>query len=266
MADWTYPTLDSLYADFLAFIKARDLDTATLFKDAATNTPVGAMRYDRTTNLFQEWNGTVWVDKIISQAGGGTGAISLPALGTMASQNANNVNISGGIINGLNSLGVNGATTMSGALTAATLAGNGAGLTSLNASQLATGTIAQARLGSGAVGNGTKVLLDNQTWALLDTVAGGGVKEIVHQNASMGTDEFSKTFNIPWATGAPAGPQYVEAYLKGPGLNVATNGGTNFVTLRVINATQFVLDQRASGGASGAVPASFDYTAIQYKP
>jgi hypothetical protein len=107
MANWSNPTVTSLYLDVLADLKARDVDAATLFVAAGTNIPTGSIRYERGTNKFQEWNGSAWVDKVLSVAGGGTGSTSAPAaLGTMASQNANNVNISGGIINGLTGFSV----------------------------------------------------------------------------------------------------------------------------------------------------------------
>lgn len=49
--------------------------------------------------------------------------------------------------------------------------GSGANLTSLNASNLASGTVPSARLGSGGAGGGTKFLADDQTFK---TVSGGG--------------------------------------------------------------------------------------------
>jgi hypothetical protein len=112
MADWNLPTLPDTYANFLDRLNARDVDSGTLVVGTITNPPVGMMRYERIGNKFQEWNGSAWVDKIISTAGGGTGGTSLPVYGTMASQNANNVAITGGNINSLSSLSVNGATTV----------------------------------------------------------------------------------------------------------------------------------------------------------
>ena len=116
MGNWSKPVLADTYSDFLDSLNARDLDAGTLFLTDPVNPPVGVIRYNRTTNLFQEWNGSSWVNKVISQAGGGTGAGSLPALGTMASQNANNVNITGGNISNLSSLAVNGNAAVGGSL------------------------------------------------------------------------------------------------------------------------------------------------------
>jgi hypothetical protein len=104
MADWTKPTITDLYVDVLNYLAAKDSDSATLFVTASSNQPIGSIRYNRTTNVFQEWNGTAWVDKIVSIAGGGTGAntpsgiVASLGLGTMSIQNANAVNIIGGTI------------------------------------------------------------------------------------------------------------------------------------------------------------------------
>jgi hypothetical protein len=69
---------------------------------ASTNIPNGTIRYNRTTKIFEEWNGTAWVACVIGVSGGGTGANSQGGvaaslgLGTMAYQNSNAVNITGG--------------------------------------------------------------------------------------------------------------------------------------------------------------------------
>lgn len=153
MADWVDPDVDDQYIDVLDFLKARDVDAATLFNSGAEiNTPVNAIRYNRAGNKFQEWVGGVWVDKVISLAGGGTGAITAVAaraalaLGTLATQNANAVAITGGSV-------------------AASLTGS----TNIPAAGL-TGTIAQARLGTGSGGTGEKFLADDQTYKLINPV------------------------------------------------------------------------------------------------
>jgi|SRR6478736_4353535 hypothetical protein len=114
MADWGKPTITDLYTDVLDSLNFKDVDGATLFLNVPSNQPVGSIRYDRANNKFQEWNGTAWVDKIISVAGGGTGASSVSGaiaglgLGTMATQNAVAVAITGGTITGISSLQVSG--------------------------------------------------------------------------------------------------------------------------------------------------------------
>lgn len=104
MADWSQPTIDSLKVDVLDILKLRDVDSITLAENP-TAPPVGAKRWYATTKTFQEWNGTAWVDLIISLAGGGTGnSGSSGAFGTMAYQNSNNVAITGGTIHNLSDL------------------------------------------------------------------------------------------------------------------------------------------------------------------
>jgi len=113
MSDWSKPAITDLYVDVLNYLAGKDTDSATLFVTVPSNQPVGSIRYDRANNKFQEWNGTTWVDKIISIAGGGTGAntpagiISSLGLGTMSTQNANGVAITGGSIIGLGTFTVN---------------------------------------------------------------------------------------------------------------------------------------------------------------
>ena len=82
MANWNNPTGSSAYADFLLWMKALATDAATFFVSSPTNTPRGAMRYERSLKKFQEWDGAAWVDKIISIEGGGTNAITASAART----------------------------------------------------------------------------------------------------------------------------------------------------------------------------------------
>ena len=173
MADWNKPTNSSNYQiEVLANLKDRDLDGGNLFLSAPTNPVTGMIRYNRSTNSFQEYNGTVWVDKILSIAGGGTGTGSLSGivaalgLGTMASQNSNAVAITGGSMIGVAvsatsltevvallhggtgaalSLGPYASFLMSNA-TGVVFGTDGRLLDSLNASNLAFGTVPAARL------------------------------------------------------------------------------------------------------------------------
>ena len=68
-----------------------------------------------------------------------------------------------------NALTVNGNATISGTVTAGNISGNGSGLTSLNASNISSGTVAAARLGSGSSIT-TKFLRGDNTW---QTVSSG---------------------------------------------------------------------------------------------
>jgi len=98
--------LTDAYATFLATVKARDEDAATMVK-TGTNIPTGFIAWDNSAMKFQRWSGAAWVDLVLAVAGGGTGSSSL-SLGTMATQNANAVAITGGTIAGLTSLSLSG--------------------------------------------------------------------------------------------------------------------------------------------------------------
>lgn len=148
MADWSLPVNATAYASVLADLVGLATDASTLFVSAPTNQPTGAIRYLRASDKFQEWSGTAWVDKVLAIAGGGTGgntaanARTSLGLGSIATQNNNAVNITGG-----------------------TVMADLTGSTNIPASGL-TGTIAQARLGSGSGGAGLRYLADDQTYKL----------------------------------------------------------------------------------------------------
>ena len=265
MANWNKPALPDQYPDFLDSLSARDLDSGTMFLVDPTNPPVGVIRFNRTTNLFQEWNGSTWVNKVISQAGGGTGAGNLPALGTMASQNANNVAITGGDIRGLSYLQSNGEIqsgsharvyglllTGSGQIQLTDATGkipainssyftnmDGQGLTNMNASQLTHGTVNVNRMGSGAVGSGRKVLVDNGTW-IEDYRVGGGMVEIVHNDTSFGSGETFRDVPILWAGPMPTSTKKIDIRLN----SVMSNIGWKVLT---VNQFRIILNAEAPG-------------------
>ena len=107
MANWDNPKITTQYDVFLAECKERDLDTATMFKDAPTNPPVSSIRLFRSPLKLQEWTGSAWADRLLSIEGGGTGSNNAAGirtnlgLGTIAVQNANLVAITGGTIQNL---------------------------------------------------------------------------------------------------------------------------------------------------------------------
>lgn len=178
MANWSdsNPYPGSNYStEVLQALIERDKDAASLFQNDPTNPFSGMIRYNRSSNKFQEYNGSAWVDKSLSVAGGGTGATNAAdartnlGIGTMGLQNASAVAITGGSIAGLTTLGVSGAVTFAGgltagsgavaiinaagkipALTATYLASlSAAALTSLPVNQFGASIIPAANLGSG---------------------------------------------------------------------------------------------------------------------
>jgi hypothetical protein len=100
-ANWGLPTLSSAYADFLTELKNRDVDSISLQAPSA-GIPTGAIRYNRSTNIFEEYDGGSWVAKVLAVAGGGTGASTASGartnlgLGSIATQSAASVSITGG--------------------------------------------------------------------------------------------------------------------------------------------------------------------------
>lgn len=175
-ANWNLPTVASHYAtEVLPVIHEKTVDAVTLFNTDGSNIPPNSIKFNRSTNLFQERLAGVWVNKALSLAGGGTGAQSAfearanLGLGSMAGQDSNNVVITGGSITGLASLGV------SGTITANLFSGSGASLTALNASNLASGTVPTARLGAGVANSGNFLRGDQQWAAPLGTFPSGGI-------------------------------------------------------------------------------------------
>ena len=110
MADWSNPLITTQYDVFLAEAKERDVDSATMFLNAPTNQPVGAVKLLRSPVKLQEWSGAAWVDKVFDLTAGGTGATTAGGaraalgIGSMGIQDSAAVAITGGTIQNLTSL------------------------------------------------------------------------------------------------------------------------------------------------------------------
>ena len=70
MADWTNPVLTSQYTNLLDILKDRDFDLATMFSpthSTGTNIPVGAVRWNPTTKIWEERNVSAGWDPLASK-------------------------------------------------------------------------------------------------------------------------------------------------------------------------------------------------------
>jgi len=191
MADWNVPTTATSYLTFPAAIIALATDAAQMFNSAPTNPPNNIIRYNRSTNIFEEWDGATWGAKAIGVAGGGTGATSASAartalgIGTLGVQNSNSVSITGGSISGITL----DAAVISSGVVALARGGTGVSLTlgssgqvmysngsniafadgdqiaKLNASNLTSGTVPSARLGNAVLLTGNNSITGDNTFA-----------------------------------------------------------------------------------------------------
>lgn len=163
MANWNNPTGSSTFSDFLSWMRALAIDAATFFVSSPTNQPTGAMKYDRATDKFQEWDGSTWVDQVIAIGGGGTGGSTasaaranlglgaLAVLGTVSDTEITGVDISKvagkGALASLNNVGNTEITAV--ALAKVTGAGTLAGLSSITDANISS-PVGLAKGGTGA--------------------------------------------------------------------------------------------------------------------
>jgi len=87
MANWSNPQLTSTYTNFLAEVKARDVDLATQFSGSPTNVPTGAIKWDSGSNIWQKWSGSSW--------GALTSTYQFPAIEATTGTFSSNVSVTG---------------------------------------------------------------------------------------------------------------------------------------------------------------------------
>lgn len=91
MANWSNPTLTSLYTNFVTEVKDRDTDLAVGFDGVtATNLPTGTIRWNSSINRWQKWSGTAWGElaatyalTTITATGTITGTALIPSASTV---------------------------------------------------------------------------------------------------------------------------------------------------------------------------------------
>ena len=74
-ADYNKPISTDNYLDILTQLRDNITAGQSLLNDltGVTNIPTGALRYDQTAKKFQIYNGTTFVDTVLSKEAGGTG-------------------------------------------------------------------------------------------------------------------------------------------------------------------------------------------------
>ena len=170
MANWNLPAITSGYLDFVTELNEKFIDAATLQVGSPTNLPDYTIRFNRSSNIFEELYQAVWYAKTIGIAGGGTGSSTAAGartnlgLGSMATQNSNAVAITGGTITGV----------------------------AYNANDITSGIVALARGGTGsslAIQAPGTILMSNGSVVYFDT--GINISQLNANALAAGT--------VPWA-------------------------------------------------------------------
>ena len=156
-------------------------NTQVIFNDAGTANAVSALTFDKASNVLAVTGnvntgstGTVLTSAILKSAGSATGVGNIGST-TNTFQTVHAASYVGTLVTAaqpnITSVGSLTALTVSGTVTAGnisvpsgTVTGNGAGLTSLNASNLTSGTVSAARLGTGTA-NASTFLRGDNTWS-----------------------------------------------------------------------------------------------------
>jgi microcystin-dependent protein len=69
MTDFNNPTTTSAYTVVLSTINDKIASVAKMLFSSDSNIPVGTLQYNRTTRVFEEWNGSGWTAMRVEQAG-----------------------------------------------------------------------------------------------------------------------------------------------------------------------------------------------------
>lgn len=125
MADWSNPTVTSLYTEVLTNLKDRDLDAATQFNNGTpTNVPTNAIRWNGTLGRWQMWSGTAWAELAATYSLTGLVCTSLSTTGntTLGDAAADSVTVNAGTMTFANPVTIGGSLTFSGGLIASSTA------------------------------------------------------------------------------------------------------------------------------------------------
>ena len=215
----TQPDNSDLYTDVLGLLRNRNMAVAEAFVSAPTNPAVSMVRYVRATSQWEEYDGAAWqrAPMVLSVAGGGTGAITAAAartalgLGTIATQAASAVAISGG-----------------------TISGSGASLTNLVATNLATGNVPIARMPTGGTWTLSSALVVAARYAKLNgfgtglsTKTSGPYSSLIDDTTLLvNTDSGAITINLI-AASSNSGKMMLIRNIGTSGNNVTLDGNSS---------------------------------------
>lgn len=158
------------------------------------------------------------------------------------------INLTGSVALGANSL------TTSGGISAGTLSGGGAALTSLNATNLSSGTVNVLRLGASGTRNSTTFLRGDNTWAV---PAGGGTGTVTTVSVAS-ANGFAGSVANATTTPAITLSTSITGMLRGDGTALtAATAGTHFSAGTASLATGILRSTTGTGALSIAAAGDF---------